>query len=447
MAYWNTMGPTATTALALAAMVAGGCLKIPAAPGGSADASADAGDAGGGSSLGGVNVFVLEQPTQNTCLYELGNPLPENCKVIVNGPHYTVEFEYGTGRPKLPKLVSVPPSAVNLLGIVAAFPSESAIGVAFYSPPGDRPVSASTNAYVPDSDATLAFNSYVQIDAFGPAAVTVTSTWETTDPTMCGADVSIPSGGVTARVITAFTFYPDGRIVKADQVTPVELGPGCEYLTTYVTLAGPPMPEVAWNIVGGPSATEQYDMLTTLPGGYAAAGGYDGCLYNPADASGPEVMVYARPDTPYQGARIHNFPNPASGTIGFVHDWRRASNQPGNLVAPLLATTVLWVGSHTDACTGLNDAQVVGLSPSGWEFLPQLGLYHALAGAETYTMQPGLPTHSALQFDLVAADIEVRLGGTLLAPGVDYLVQRANSLWTLYFDRSIDLDLTIGPAA
>src|SRR5678815_697155 len=194
------------------------------------------------------------------------------------------------------------------------------------------------------------------------------------------------------------------------------------------------MPEVAWNIVGAANATEQYDMLTTLPGGYAAPAGYDGCLYNPADASDPEVMVYARPDTPYEGARIHNFPNSASGTIGFVHDWRRASNQPGNLVAPLLATTVLWVGSHTDGCTGLNDAQVVGLSPSGWEFLRPLGLYHALAGAQSYTMQAGLPAHSALQFNLVAADVEVHAGGALLTPGVDYLAQRAGDLWTLYVD-------------
>ena len=149
--------------------------------------------------------------------------------------------------------------------------------------------------------------------------------------------------------------------------------------------------------------------------------------------------------------RIHNFPNTSSGTIGFVHDWRRggtgAGNQPPGIEPPLLATTVLWVGSHTATCAALTEDQVAGLMPTGWEFLHPLGVYHALAGAPSYTMDPGLPEHSALQFDLTTTALDVRLGGTPLVAGVDYLAQHAGDLWTLYFDRPIDAVLSIGPAS
>jgi hypothetical protein len=146
----------------------------------------------------------------------------------------------------------------------------------------------------------------------------------------------------------------------------------------------------------------------------------------------PQVIVASNTDSlPFQGVRIHNFPNPTDDTVGFIHDWRRSGGNP-SLALPLRAVVTMSVGPRIRGCDFLDDAQVTGLVPGGLDWLPTLGLYEPVSPDTSYTIQPGLPAGAVVRQPLAAPGVNVSTDSRPLVAGDDYLAQNDGENWVIW---------------
>ena len=301
----------ARSGLAVAALCAS-CLDVPAHRTSDAggDGPADAMPDGGRQPL--VGLVVTGEPSLQ--------PL------TVTGAGFSVQFAApGTNGVRLPDQIMI--GGVDVLGHDTECNGEDGVGLAIFP--------ALT------ASAQLTGGTSTTLDVLGGAAmVKVTTMWN--------APFDCPTGEtVNASGLTHFTFYPDGRIVRFDSITPAD-SPlstpgdcGCDtssdfYLTSFLTLADARFTRIRWH--DNLDATAE-QMPLPLPGWVDDSNPLWACMddWNGSSQSRSVAVVWDPPavGTNNNATRL----KPDQGNTVLLWDWRNAA---ASLPATEFTTPTVW---------------------------------------------------------------------------------------------------------
>ena len=401
------------------AVACASCLDVPphrTTDGGPADARQDGGPDGGPSTLEGVTV--------------LGEKSIEPVTVSV-GTRWKVRFPSPRAAgARLPDLIEI--GGTDVLGHDAACEGEDGVGLAIYP-------AATISAQLPGADTS-------SIDVLPGAAFTqVIVMWT--------ASFNCPAGTpVNASGFTGFSFYPDGRVVRIDNISPADTdltdpSPcGCSsagdfYVTSYLALANAQFNRIRWHDTQGDREDTMLPLNATVDDSnptWACMDNFDGStatrrvgvLWEEPALGLDDLATRLRPDSP--------------NTV-LLWDWQNSDTEvTGNPTYSTVTTWYLSDGPPTCEYAELDMKSVAFKTPAAMMFDDGLVAPFALdidfnRGLYFYDPSPRPPTLPTMYTLTPVAAIlpgfavsvlfetdqkpTLRRNGLLLASSYDYLEQ------------------------
>ena len=424
-------------ALVVALAFAGGCLHVPKYLGndggeGIVDAAADAADApdamqflDAADQLGSAVVVTVDG---SGCTLAAGE-IMDGCTITVAAAGASTIFS-PTGS-HLPARLDI--GGTDVLSHAGATPSEDGIGFEFV----DGSMGSAVGVNAADSPTGTTATSYVVTygDAFAEIEVRGTSLGSSGVPTCAG----------TIRWDSTFSFFPDGRIVRDDRVTPMDLTP-CRLAATYASISTAAFDEVLYS--SGSSSADIIDTsmnaaLTLAPGSFAV------CLDTTGTPNGAHVAIESAggPSTVQQPELVIH----AGSAVAALADWLYtgtgmdgSSSPPSSVASADVDYQVAAAGSCSDL-----DGRLVTLPSLSVAFtaVPALGLYTATYSPDlALTTSAGLPAGFTLRLSSVPPGLVITSNGNALTAGVNYLAEadaNAPGEYTIWFAHSVNSTQTL----